>query len=68
LFDNRCVDNGVIEPNPVSFIEIRVCLSLELFLNFHQIEYTATFVVWTRIEISIIKEEQTLEALLAVNH
>ena len=62
------MDDRGIEPNPVSFIEICISLPIELFLNFHQIEYTATFVVWTRIEISVIKEQQTLETLLAVNH
>lgn len=58
LLDDRCVDNRVVKPQPVTFFECVIRFTLELWLNPDELEHAMGLFMFTGIKESIVKELQ----------
>ena len=56
LFNDRCMYDGVVEPNSITFIEVGVGLSLEPLLDFLEGEYSFGLLSFLRVKKTSVEK------------
>ena len=62
------VNQRVIKLDPILFFQGLIRLAFKIRLNVSQFKYLLRFVVFMRIEVPFIKELESLEPLLTIQH
>ena len=68
LFNDRCMYDGGVEPNSITFVEVGVGLSLEPLLDFLEGENSLALLSFLRVKKTFVKKLQSLEALLTIDN